>query len=220
MTARAEVLRAICSALTAGERERAVSIARSEYPRTVLAKSARRYGAVQSTRVFLRDGFIDRYGGAKLVFPGALRIVSRILPEEFPLHPNWKMSECHSVYWELSPTIDHLLPVARGGADEEANWVTTSMLRNAGKANWTLVELGWQLLPPGSLQEWDGLLDWFREYLKAHPSHLEDSYVRRWHMAAMRVAEKPNKAPEPTTMAVTSRAPSSTSRASHGRGSS
>ena len=29
-----------------------------------------------------------------------------------------------------------------------------------------------------------------------------------------------NKAPEPTTMAVTSRAPSSTSRASHGRGSS
>jgi hypothetical protein len=31
---------------------------------------------------------------------------------------------------------------------------------------------------------------------------------------------RPNKAPEPTTMAVTSRAPSSTSRASHGRGSS
>jgi hypothetical protein len=33
-------------------------------------------------------------------------------------------------------------------------------------------------------------------------------------------AKEPNKAPEPTTMAVTSRAPSSTSRASHGRGSS
>jgi hypothetical protein len=32
--------------------------------------------------------------------------------------------------------------------------------------------------------------------------------------------QKPNKAPEPTTMAVTPRAPSSTSRASHGRGSS
>jgi len=37
----------------------------------------------------------------------------------------------------------------------------------------------------------------------------------------LRAAEKePNKAPEPTTMAVTSRAPSSTSRASHGCGSS
>jgi hypothetical protein len=33
-------------------------------------------------------------------------------------------------------------------------------------------------------------------------------------------AKKPNKAPEPTTMAVTIRAPSSTARASHGRGSS
>src|SRR5215211_5060816 len=32
--------------------------------------------------------------------------------------------------------------------------------------------------------------------------------------------ERPNKAPEPTTMAVTIRAPSSTARASHGRGSS
>ena len=32
--------------------------------------------------------------------------------------------------------------------------------------------------------------------------------------------KRPNKAPEPTTMAVTSRAPSSTRRASHGRGSS
>jgi hypothetical protein len=33
-------------------------------------------------------------------------------------------------------------------------------------------------------------------------------------------SKKPNKAPEPTTMAVTIRAPSSTARASHGRGSS
>ena len=32
--------------------------------------------------------------------------------------------------------------------------------------------------------------------------------------------QEPNKAPEPTTMAVTIRAPSSTARASHGRGSS
>src|SRR3954466_7305465 len=34
------------------------------------------------------------------------------------------------------------------------------------------------------------------------------------------MSQKPNKAPEPTTMAVTPRAPSSTRRASHGRGSS
>jgi hypothetical protein len=33
-------------------------------------------------------------------------------------------------------------------------------------------------------------------------------------------SKRPNKAPEPTTMAVTIRAPSSTARASNGRGSS
>ena len=37
---------------------------------------------------------------------------------------------------------------------------------------------------------------------------------------AGRLFLQPNKAPEPTTMAVTIRAPSSTARASHGRGSS
>jgi hypothetical protein len=42
--------------------------------------------------------------------------------------------------------------------------------------------------------------------------------VERERMDA--VSQKPNKAPEPTTMAVTIRAPSSTARASHGRGSS
>jgi hypothetical protein len=36
----------------------------------------------------------------------------------------------------------------------------------------------------------------------------------------IQVSVVPNKAPEPTTMAGTSRAPSSTARASHGRGSS
>ena len=50
--------------------------------------------------------------------------------------------------------------------------------------------------------------------------------VYRWLLRPLAIRgfaseeKKPNKALEPTTMAVTSRAPSSTSRASHGRGSS
>src|SRR4051794_22420831 len=43
---------------------------------------------------------------------------------------------------------------------------------------------------------------------------LAELEIRGW------LTERPNKAPEPTTMAVTIRAPSSTDRASHGRGSS
>ena len=40
-------------------------------------------------------------------------------------------------------TIDHVIPVARGGADDESNVVTTSMLRNSAKSNWLLDEVGW-----------------------------------------------------------------------------
>lgn len=107
------------------------------------------------------------------------------MPTEFPAHPNWKVSESHLVYWELFPTIDHVLPVARGGVDAESNWVTTSMLRNSAKAHWTLDELAWQLQPPGLAQDWDGLMSWFVDYTAAHPDVAVDAYLRKWRTAAV-----------------------------------
>ena len=112
--------------------------------------------------------------------------MSRLLPQEFPFHPNWRMTETHPAYWELFPTIDHVLSVARGGLDSEANWVTTSMLRNAAKANWTLEELGWNLCLPGSLDDWDGLTSLFADFVESDRSLLGDAYLRRWHNAAVR----------------------------------
>ncbi len=97
------------------------------------------------------------------------------------------MSSSHIVYWELFPTLDHLLPVARGGADAEPNWVTTSMLRNSAKANWTLSELNWTLHAPGLLSEWDGLSRWFLEYTREHPAAVTSPYLSRWRVAALRV---------------------------------
>ena len=97
------------------------------------------------------------------------------------------MTDTHFMFWELFPTIDHVRPVARGGADAEENWVTTSMLRNGAKAGWTLEELGWTLHPPGDTA-WDGLLGWFLEYAKGSALAREDAYVRRWHRAALRIA--------------------------------
>ena len=47
----------------------------------------------------------------------------------FPAHPNWSMSARHSMYWELCPTIDHVVSVARGGENSERNYVTISMVR-------------------------------------------------------------------------------------------
>jgi hypothetical protein len=187
---RAATIQSVCRALSRDGAAGASKIIQAEYPFVSFTREGRRYTESQSLRVFARDGFIDRYSGQRLVFPGVLRLLSRLLPREFPFHPNWKMAETHPAYWELFPTIDHVLPITRGGVDSEANWVTTSMLQNAAKSNWTLEELGWSLHAPGSLVEWDGLMGFFLEFVDSETSLLEDAYLRRWHGAALR--ERPD----------------------------
>ncbi len=132
----------------------------------------------------MRDGFIDRYTGQRLIFPGVLRVLSLLLPRDFPFHPHWRTTETHPAFWELSPTLDHVVPIAFGGADDESNLVTTSMLRNSAKANWTLEELGWKLYPAGRYEDWDGLTAWFREYVAAHEDCLRDRAIARWYRLA------------------------------------
>jgi hypothetical protein len=59
------------------------------------------------------------------------------------------------------------------------------MLKNTAKANFTIEELGWQLHPPGSLSEWDGLTGWFmRQELRADTA---SPYLRRWRDAVTHV---------------------------------
>ena len=183
MSEKSDTLAAVCALLDADDLPSASSLLRRDYPFAARAATERKYGEAEALRVFLRDGFIDRYSGDRLVFPGALRVLSLRLPADFPFHPNWKMSETHFAFWELSPTVDHVVPVSRGGADAEGNWVTTSMVRNSAKGNWTLEELGWTLRPAGDLREWDGLLGWFRTYVARHPDLLDNTLVRRWHRA-------------------------------------
>lgn len=132
-------------------------------------------------RVFVRDGFTDRYSGKPLVFPGTLHALSVLLPNEFPYQKNWRQSDTHAAFWELYPTIDHVKPLARGGKDEPDNVVTTSMVRNAAKANWLVEELGWSrdLAPP--VPNWDGLVAAFLTLYDR--SEIVRSHVRTraWH---------------------------------------
>jgi hypothetical protein len=90
----------------------------------------------------------------------------------------------HPAYWELGATIDHVIPVTRGGPDDESNWMTASMASNSAKMNWTLAELGWELHPPGNVEEWDGLLGWFLEYTAARSDFVLKGRMRDWHRAA------------------------------------
>ena len=183
---KAAVIREVCGLLIAGDKDGAAAIVQAKYPFRPIEKTPRSYTEYESMQVFVRDGFVDRYAGTRLVFPGTLRLLSLVLANEFPAHPNWKMSETHIAFWELFPTIDHLVPVARGGADEMSNWVCTSMLKNQAKSNWTVEELGWDLHDPGDISQWDGLTLWFLSYVASHQTLLNSGYLKRWQSAAKR----------------------------------
>lgn len=112
------------------------------------------------------------------------------MPDEFPFHKNLKMSECYLAYWELLPTIDHIIPVSRRGSDEESNWACTSQLRNSAKSNCLFEELGWHIHEPGNLKDWDDLVKWFMDCVMGNPKILKDKYINSWYKSA-REAIKP-----------------------------
>ena len=181
---RSSTIQEVCRLLSLGEQAQAEAVIFRDYPFIPTAKSGRSYTPREMTRVFLRDGFIDRYKGTKLVYPPTLRVISKRLGKAFPYHKNGKMDSGHFAYWEVFPTIDHRKAVAHNGEDEEKNWVCCSMLTNSIKSHWTLEQLGWTLMPVGKLADWDGMIHWFVEQVENDKSLLDDAYIKSWFNAA------------------------------------
>lgn len=173
--------------LMAGDSNSAKQVIDSEYPFKVTARDTRSYTVGQKMMQFKKDGFIDRYTGSRLVNPGILKVISHYLPESFPYQKNWKMMECHVGYWELTPTIDHVYPIARGGEESPDNWVTTSMLNNSVKSNWTLEQLRWRIIPAGDFLEWDGLTEKFISLVEADSGLMDDAYIKNWYRASKKI---------------------------------
>jgi hypothetical protein len=183
---RSETLSLVCSSVSAGDLLTATNTLANDYPFIPLKASTRKYNEMLATRIFVRDKFIDRYTGEPLVFPASLRLLSLQLPEAFPYHPNWKMSETHPAYWRLCATLDHVVPVTRDGGDNsDSNLVTTSMIRNSAKAQWQVEELGWQMHDPEPDSKWDGLMSWFISEINAKPQFLKYAFAARWYAAAV-----------------------------------
>ena len=157
-----------------GNIESAKNLINKEYPFKKLKPEGRSYTDKEKYEQFVRDGFIDRYSGEKLVNPGMLKVLSFYMPDAFPYQSHWKMEECHNAYWELIPTIDHIVPIANGGADNSTNFATTSMLHNSIKSNWTLY-------PAGDMAEYDGLTELFVKLTENNLELFEDAYIKRWY---------------------------------------
>ncbi len=181
MTGKIKTLQEAGTSILTGDIPSAKATINHGYPFQPIPHTKRTYTYRQMMEQFRRDGFIDRYSGEKLVNPGLLKVFSFYMPDVFPYHPHWKMEECHNAYWELVPTVDHIYPVALGGADTEENWVTTSMLHNAIKSNWTLEQLGWKLHEAGDYEDYDGLTGLFMKIVEKDEKLLEDAYIKRWY---------------------------------------
>ena len=180
--AKGRVIADVCRVLSGRGPSDAAALLHRQYPFRPEGITKRRFRPLEYTRVFIR-GFLDRYTGERLLFPPVLRLLSWARPDRIPYHPNWKTDVTHPAYWEVGATIDHLVPVTRGGVDVPENWMTTSMARNSAKMNWTLAEIGWHLHPPGDVREWDGMLGWCLEYSATHEEAAAGSGVRRWIQA-------------------------------------
>lgn len=135
---KADIITDVCRSLTSSGVDAATVILHREYKFDPEPITKRVYGPMESTRVFLRDGFVDRYTGTRVIFPPVFRLLSLVMPRDLPYHPAWKTDLTHPAYWELGATIDHLVPVSRGGTDDESNWITASMASNSAKMNWAI----------------------------------------------------------------------------------
>lgn len=182
-----DVITLVCEALSKGQIDESKEIIKGKYPFDMVETKQRNYSKTKLLQIFVRDGFIDRYSGEKLVFPGALRVLSELMPKEFPYQEHWKMSECHIAWWQFFPTVDHKVPIARGGKNDNENLVCTSMLRNSAKGNFTLEELNWELLPSGNYSEWDGMTDWFIQYVDENRDLLKCGYSEEWYKAVKKI---------------------------------
>lgn len=98
LTNKTQRVKEVCDALSRGDSVGASRIARRDYPFAAQPAAKRTLSAFAATSVFDRDGFLDRRSRAQLLFPGVLRLLSRLLPAEFLAHPNWKMSESRMIY--------------------------------------------------------------------------------------------------------------------------
>jgi hypothetical protein len=111
--------------------------------------------------VYVRDSFTCSYCSRKTIVLGVLRLLSLRFGDVFPFHPNWKKSEAHRAYWDISTSLDHAVPVSRGGEWHAIENLVTACARcQYQKANHPLEVLGWERRVAES--DWDGLVGQYR----------------------------------------------------------
>lgn len=110
-------------------------------------------------RVYVRDHYVCRYCGLPTISKEAREALHRLLG---PGVVRWggTDAERHGTALAAWTQYDHVQPIALGGADDEANLVTSCGCCNYGKDQYSLAELGLddpRDVPPVE-SDWDGLV--------------------------------------------------------------
>jgi hypothetical protein len=134
--------------------------------------------------IYLRDRFLCRYCGKRVIFGPLLRLVSDLQPDLFPWHRNWMRGRTHPLYWTHRASCDHVRPVARGGSSDPSNLVTACYMCQDMKSHWTLEELkplGWRLRPcPTEVSDWDGLSGLYKSLWSTASQPQQDLNHQSW----------------------------------------
>ena len=128
--------------------------------------------------VFHDDQFTCRLCGKRTILVQVLRLLSGLYPDLLPDHPNWKWEIGHPIYWTHTTSIEHLVPLSRGGSPGRENLVTACYICNDTKSYRFLSELGWQLRPPSAIP-WDGLTGLYPQLCEVAGKSRVEAH-RRW----------------------------------------
>ena len=173
-----DAIMAIDASALEGDRQRKLAIARVAPPIVdrVVSPRRRSISGRGKAAVFEADSYICRICDRKTIALPVLRRVSAAMPDLFPFHPNWAFGAGHIVYLTHSASLEHVIPLARGGADESSNFVTTCYGCNDARGDRTLEEMVWSLQPRRSAS-WRGLTEYLAD-LGPAPARVAPSRTR------------------------------------------
>ena len=140
----------------------------------------RSFAARRSAEVYRRDGFQCRYCGRCVMPRPIAELMATLFPEDLAFHTHYKSGCVHPVFWTRVAEADHIFPGSLGGDwDDPMNHATACVACNVRKSNYTLEDLGWQLVAGGRDAGWDGMVALYPKLWRV-AGHPRTNHHRKW----------------------------------------